>query len=78
MTWSGRSRVTEKAKEAKRMSNRIPNDPYMLLSYINMMLRDTFDSLEEFCAANDADKDTIKAKLQAAGFEYDRELNQFR
>lgn len=59
------------------MSN-IPKDPNMLYSYVNMMLRDKYASLEEFCAVNDADADSIKAKLQAAGFEYDEELNQFR
>lgn len=58
--------------------SRIPNDPYMLLSYINMMLRDRYESLEEFCAANDADIEAIMEKLKAAGFEYNAELNQFR
>ena len=49
----------------------------MLYSYVNMMLRDKFDSLEEFCSVNDADPDEIIEKLKAAGFEYDAELNQF-
>ena len=55
----------------------IPKDPFMLYSYINMMLRDKFDSLEEFCNVNDADPNEIVEKLKAAGFEYDAELNQF-
>ncbi|MBQ6439911.1 MAG: DUF4250 domain-containing protein [Mogibacterium sp.] len=55
----------------------IPKDPFMLYSYVNMMLRDKFDSLEEFCSVNDADPDEIIEKLKAAGFEYDAELNQF-
>ena len=55
----------------------IPKDPFMLYSYVNMMLRDKFDSLEEFCNVNDADPDEIIEKLKAAGFEYDAELNQF-
>jgi hypothetical protein len=59
------------------MSYNIPKDPNMLYSYINMMLRDKFDSLEEFCNVNDADMDEIVEKLKAAGFEYDAELNQF-
>ena len=58
--------------------SKIPNDPYMLLSYIKMMLRDRYESPEEFCAANDADIETISEKLKAAGFEYNAELNQFR
>ena len=60
------------------MSYKIPGDPFMLLSFINMQLRDSFDSLDEFCAVNDADADEIKTKLKAAGFEYDEDLNQFR
>jgi hypothetical protein len=60
------------------MNYRIPNDPYMLLSYINMMLRDRYSSLEEFCLVNDADISEINAKLNAAGFEYNEKLNQFR
>ena len=56
----------------------LPNDPFMLFSAINMALRDEYDSLEDLCAANDADPEEIKAKLAAAGFEYDEVLNQFR
>ena len=60
------------------MEYKLPNDPNMLLSFMNMMLRDRYSSLEEFCADNDADIDEITEKLKAAGFEYDKELNQFR
>jgi hypothetical protein len=59
------------------MSYNIPKDPNMLYSMINMMLRDKYDSLEEFCNVNDADMEEIIEKLKAAGFEYDSELNQF-
>lgn len=55
----------------------IPKDPYMLYSFINMNLRDKFGSLEELCAAFDADPDDIVERLRSAGFEYDAELNQF-
>ena len=57
---------------------KIPNDPYMLLSYINMMLRDRYDSLEEFCSASDTDMEAIKENLKAVGYEYSAELNQFK
>lgn len=56
----------------------MPDDPMILYSYVNAMLRDRFGSLEEFCAANDADEEQLISKLSAAGFEYDRDLNQFR
>ena len=60
------------------MSYNIPNDPNMLLSYVNMMLRDRFSSFEEFCAAYDADMSGITDKLGAIGYAYDEELNQFK
>lgn len=60
------------------MNYKIPNDPNMLLSYINMMLRDRYPSLEEFCLVNDADISDITEKLNAAGYEYNEKLNQFR
>ncbi len=58
--------------------NSIPKDPNMLYSFVNMMLRDNYSSLEELCAAYDADIEEISGKLKAMGFEYDAELNQFR
>lgn len=60
------------------MSYKIPEDPYILYSYINMMLRDRYSSLEEFCTVNDADPERIIDVLAAAGFSYDKDLNQFR
>ena len=59
------------------MSN-IPKDPFLLFSFINMQLRDNYASLEEFCAVYEADISDITARLSAAGYEYDAELNQFR
>ena len=60
------------------MNYTIPKDPNMLLSYVNMMLRDRYSSLEEFCAANAADMTGITEKLGAIGYTYDEELNQFK
>ena len=60
------------------MNYTIPNDPNMLYSYLNMMLRDRYSSLEEFCTVNDADIGEITGRLEAAGYKYDADLNQFR
>ncbi len=60
------------------MNYTIPKDPNMLLSYVNMMLRDRFSSLEDFCAVNDADVNEITDKLGAIGYTYSEELNQFK
>lgn len=58
--------------------NSIPKDPNMLYSYINMMLRDEFDTLEEFCAAKDVSREQILETLAASGYSYDETINQFR
>ena len=49
----------------------------MLYSFVNMKLRDEYDTLEELCAAFDVEAAAIKDKLAAAGFEYDEESKQF-
>lgn len=55
----------------------IPNDPIILLSYVNTKLRDNYPSLEEFCKSEDVKSADITEKLLAAGFEYNSELNRF-
>ena len=56
----------------------LPNDPMILLSYVNTQLRDRYESLAALCEDLDADEDALKEKLAAAGFNYDSERNQFR
>ena len=56
----------------------IPQDPVILYSYINTMLRDRYPSLKEFCEANGVEEDDIIRRLRMAGFEYDETINQFR
>lgn len=53
-------------------------DPFILLSTVNMQLRDEFSNLDELCTTNDIDKNELTEKLKAAGFEYIKEQNQFR
>lgn len=55
----------------------IPNDPMMLLSFVNTQLRDNYPSLEEFAKAYDCDKEAVIAKLQTIDYEYDEALNKF-
>ena len=50
----------------------------MLLSFMNMMLRDRYSSLEEFCTVYAADINEITGKLNAIGYQYDVKLNQFK
>lgn len=53
-------------------------DPVILLSMVNMKLRDSFSSLEEFCDDLDISEKEICDKLGAIGCTYIREINQFR
>ncbi len=55
----------------------LPNDPIILLSYVNTKLRDFYPSIEEMGKALDLDIDELKLKLKAAGYEYDPDLNRF-
>ena len=58
---------------------KIPEDSFMLLSFINMKLRDgEFDSLQDLCSSLDIDENDLINKLKEAGFEYNEKLKQFR
>ena len=56
----------------------LPNDPFMLLSVINMKLRDNYSSLDELCEDMDVSRAEIEEKLKSAGFEYDESSRSFR
>ena len=55
----------------------IPQDPVMLLSYINTQLRDNYSSLDDLCASLDISKDALEEKLKMVDYEYDAERNAF-
>lgn len=55
----------------------IPNDPVMLLSYINLKLRDFYPSLEAFCEDTEGEPQKIIDKLEQIDYHYDRQKNQF-
>lgn len=52
---------------------KLPEDPTMLFSVVNMKLRDKYASLDELCRKMDVDKDMLVHKLAVAGFEYSAE-----
>jgi len=56
----------------------LPNDPFMLLSAVNMKLRYEYGSLDDFCRSLDIDRAELEKRLADAGFEYMPEINQFR
>ena len=63
--------------ERKEVRDMLPKDPIMLLSFVNMKLRDFYGSLDVMCEELDADRQEIKGSLESAGYHYDAERNQF-
>lgn len=55
----------------------MPKDPVMLLSYMNLKLRDFYPSLPAFCEDTGEDMDQIVDKLSQIDYHYDGEKNQF-
>lgn len=54
----------------------LPKDPIMLMSYINMQLRDKYDSLDDLCYNLDSDVDIVEV-LAKIGYRYNKAVNQF-
>ena len=55
----------------------LPNNPFVLLSYINTKLRDNYSSLDELIDDLDLDKEEIINTLKSINYEYDIDLNKF-
>lgn len=55
----------------------IPKDPVMLLSFINLKLRDYYSSFEALCDDLDVDDKEITDKLASIDYYYNKEKNQF-
>ena len=56
----------------------LPNDPVMLLSMVNLKLRDFYSSLDAMCKDMDVSKKEIEEKLASIDYHYDENLNQFK
>ena len=55
----------------------IPKDPVMLLSFINLKLRDYYPSLDKLCDDLDIERTEIEDKMSSINYHYDKEKNQF-
>ena len=55
----------------------IPQDPVMLLSFINLKLRDYYGDLETLCEDLNVDRKSIEEKLHSIDYHYNEENNQF-
>lgn len=54
-----------------------PKDPFMLLSWTNMKLRDFYPSLDKFCEDLEIDRTELENTLESAGFTYNEAQNKF-
>ena len=59
----------------------LPQDPIILLSYVNTQLRDNYSSLEalaEGLGLEDASLKELVDKLESVGYKYEPGINQFK
>lgn len=55
----------------------IPKDPVMLLSFINLKLRDQYESLSMLCEDLDVSEAELIHQLAGIDYHYNSETNQF-
>ena len=57
---------------------KLPNDVFILFSFLNTQLRDSGQTLAEFCKEHALDCAALTEKMNAAGFRYDEAQRRFR
>lgn len=55
----------------------MPKDPVMLLSFVNMKLRDFYKDIESLCRDYDVTVEEVSDKLRSINYTYDKKQNQF-
>lgn len=53
-----------------------PKDPAMLMSWINLKLRDFYGDLDELCDDLEIDRNEVETILKQDGFEYNDQLHK--
>ena len=53
-------------------------DPHMLVSILNLKLRDFYSSLDIFCDDIGINREELEEKLNKAGYFYESNINQFK
>ena len=56
---------------------KLPEDPVMLLSFVNTKLRDQYASLDALCDDLDASRAALEARLGEIGYFYNAKENRF-
>ena len=57
--------------------DKLPKDPAMLMSFLNMKLRDNYSSLDELCDDMGIDRKELLDRMNELGMEYLPEQNKF-
>jgi hypothetical protein len=55
----------------------LPNDPAMLLSFVNLKLRDYYKTLDEMCEDLGIERKELEDKLSSIDYKYDNSQNRF-
>jgi hypothetical protein len=55
----------------------LPHDPFMLMSIINMKLRDYYPTLDALCEDMNIEKEVLTTTLDSIGMEYNPDTNKF-
>ena len=56
---------------------KLPEDPVMLLSFVNTKLRDQYAWLDALCEDRDAPRAALEARLGEIGYFYNAKENRF-
>ena len=56
---------------------RMPNDPVMLLSLVNMRLRDRYATLQALCEDLGWEEGALREQLENSSYRYSEAQNQF-
>ncbi len=55
----------------------LPKDPFILMSFVNMKLRDCYRTLDELCEDMNINKEVLTTTLGSIGMEYNPQTNKF-
>ena len=56
----------------------LPQDPFMLMSMLNMKMRDDdYETLDQLCDALGADKSEIESRLASIGYIFNKATRSF-
>ena len=55
----------------------IPQDPFILLSFINTKLRDEYKSIDDLCKSLNINRMQLESDLASIDYTYTKEQNRF-